>query len=338
MDSRRGPGHPRRHGADGRVWGIKLGSGGRCVDFCERNNLVGVGWSDVDTEVLRTATLDELRDHVRAKCAWYKTERERGMAAGQLHRFARVCSVGDFILYYDPPRKRVQIARVMSDLFRRPGELDAEDDIYQCRTVELVQKPIPILEFYGGLKGSLLGPRMSFWQLHDAYAVVDRLARGLPPDGVADPEIEQSFRDLRALLLRRLDVLNERDWEWLVVDFFKAQGAHVDERKVGGSHAIIDAEARFEHGEFGAEVWRVQVKHWKYPVDWPAIQKDYQHAIADGEVRFCFVSTSGFTDEARTRADEEGVRLLEAADFTRFLLTGRVRERLRVRLQLPVLD
>ncbi len=321
----------------GRVWGIKLGSGGRYVDFCERNHLVGVGWSNVDTEILRSATLDELRDHVRKTCTWYKTERDRGFAAGQLHRFARVCTVGDFVLYYDPPRRRVQIARVTSDMFRRPANLADEEDICQCRSVELLREPIPILDFYGGLKGRLLGPRMSFWQIHDAYEVVDRLARGVSPDGVADPEIERSFQELRGLLLRRLEILNERDWEWLVVDYFKAQGAHVDERNVGGNRTIIDVEARFEHGELGAEIWRVQVKHWKSPVDWASIEKDYLHAIADGEVRFCFVATSGFTDEARTRSDEEGIRLLDASDFIRFLLAGRARERLRVKLQLPAL-
>ncbi len=321
-----------------RVWAIKLGSGGRCVDFCERHGVVGLGWDTVDTEVLRTSSWDALRDHVRQTCKWYETEGQRGRAVGQLYRFARECQVGDFVLYYDPPRRQVRICRVTSEVFRRDFEPEAPDDIIQCRRVEHVGKPIPILDFYGGLKGSLLGPRMSFWELREVYDVVDRLGRGEPPDGVPDPEVQRAFGDLRQLILRRLEVLDDEDWEWLVVDFFKAQGAHVDERRVGGSTPSIDLEARFEHGELGAEVWRVQVKRWSTAVDWATIQKDYVPAVADGDVRFCFVSVSGFTDDARTRAEEENVRLLEAADFTRFLLSGRVRERLRVKLKLPALE
>ena len=56
------------------------------------------------------------------------------------------------------------------------------------------------------------------------------------------------------------EALNERDWEWVVVDWLKTQGAHVDERHVGKNQPIIDAEARFDHGELGEDLWRVQVK------------------------------------------------------------------------------
>lgn len=37
------------------------------------------------------------------------------------------------------------------------------------------------------------------------------------------------------------------------------------------------------------------------------------------------------------KAEEEDVRLLEAADFTRFLLSGRMRARIRTKLKVPLL-
>ena len=45
------------------------------------------------------------------------------------------------------------------------------------------------------------------------------------------------------------EALNELDWEWLVVDYLKAQGASVNERLVGGNRPIIDAEAMFDLGD-----------------------------------------------------------------------------------------
>jgi len=318
-----------------RAWGIKLGSGGICVPFCERHGIVGVGWRTIDPAFLAGADRDALWKHVEQRCDWYHGDRTAiGAAAGQLHRFARECHEGDYVVYYDPPKKHVRIGRVTSALRYRDFEPDVNVDIWHYRTVELSPRTYPILDFYGGLKGSLLGPRMSFWGLRDVHAVAS-LFRGEQPhvDVVPDASLREAFGTLQGLVVQRAEALNAEDWEWLVVDYFKAQGAHVDERRVGKSQPIIDAEARFDHGEFGEEVWRVQVKRLHgQKVDWSAVDADRRHA---GDARFCYVSVFGFTDDARQRAADEGVVLLEAGDFTRFMLSGKMRSRLRERLQLP---
>lgn len=208
-----------------------------------------------------------------------------------------------------------------------------DPDIWHYRKVEYPVDPIPILDLHGSLKGSLLGPRMSFWDMGPVFETVDQIARGESPHAAANPELEGVYRNLEELVIRQTDVLTDQDWEWLVVDYLKAQGAYVDERFVGGTRPIIDTEAVFDHGELGIEVWRVQVKRRKgAPFDWPEIEHDYQHV---GDANFCFVSVFGFTEQARQRADEEGVRLLEAGDFVRFLLGGKLRPRLRDKLRLP---
>lgn len=320
----------------GRTWGIKLGSGGICVPFCEKYGIVGVGWKDVDPSVLAVADWDTLRKHVAETCAWYKGDRRAiGMATGQLYRFGRECSEGDYILYYDPPRKHVRVARVRSGPRFRDFDLADDADIWHYRAVEIAEKSIPILDFYGGLKGSLLGPRMSFWDLGDEHSAAPQLFRGESPHLALapDPKLTEAYNALRDLVVQRAEALCAEDWEWVVVDYLKAQGAHVDERRVGKSQPIIDAEARFNRGELGEEVWRVQVKRLKNQlIDWPAIEADYEHA---GEARFCYVAVFGFTEEARRRAADERVVLLEAGDFTRFLLSGKLRPRLRDLLRLP---
>jgi predicted Mrr-cat superfamily restriction endonuclease len=319
-----------------RAWGIKLGSGGICVPFCEKHGIVGIGWKDVDSDVLAVADRDTLWRHVAEKCDWYNGDRRAiGTAAGQLYRFGRECREGDYILYYDPPRKHVRVARVKSEARFRDFDLADGVDIWHYRSVDIAANPIPILDFYGGLKGSLLGPRMSFWELGDAHGTVAQLFRGESPHLTLapDPKLTDAYNALRGLVVQRAEALNAEDWEWLIVDYLKAQGAHVDERRVGKSQPIIDAEARFDRGELGEEIWRVQVKRRKNQlVDWPTIEADYEHA---GEARFCYVAVFGFTEEARKRAADERVVLLEAGDFTRFLLSGKLRPRLRELLQLP---
>lgn len=318
-------------------WGIKLGSGGRCVPFCEERGIIGVGWKSVDPMVLATADREGLRAHISKSCAFYKGEaRAIGGAVGQLWRFSRECKIGDYVLYYDPPRKRVQVARVTSELKHREFEPDVDIDVWHYREVKLAPTPIAIVDFYGGLKGALLGPRMSFWDLRDRRGIAAQLFAGVknPTTALApDPKILETYHALRELLVLRLTQLDAADWERLVADYLRAQGAYVDEEKVGGSQAVIDIEARFERGELGDDIWRVQVKRLKHAVDWELIEKDYVNA---GEgVRFAYVSVAGFTPEARARASDEGILLLEAGDFMRFLLSGRLRPELRDRLQLP---
>jgi predicted Mrr-cat superfamily restriction endonuclease len=313
----------------GRAWVIKLGSGGRCVDFCERHGVVGLGWRNVEARLLLTASKDELFRHVSERCGWYKTNAQRAAATGQLYRFARECTVGDYVLYYDPPRKRVVVCEVTSDATLRTFEPEDPADIWHVRRVDVLRK-VPILDFFGTLKGRILGPRMSFWELRP-FSDVNRVARG-EHGGTADPEIEAAYETLSRLVLERAKALDAKDWEALVADYFKAQGAHLDER-IEGNRAIIDVEAVFDHGELGEELWRVQVKRYQdKPVDWNVIEKDLEHV---GSARFCFVSVYGFTAEARANAEQEGVHLLEAGDFTRFLLGGKLRPALREKLLLP---
>jgi predicted Mrr-cat superfamily restriction endonuclease len=320
----------------GRAWAIKLGSGGRVIPFCERHAIIGIGWQMIDLAVVVRGSRDELVGHVREQCDWYKTNREVGGAVGNLSRFIRECKPGDYVLYYDPPNKHVVITRAVSEALFRDFEMDDPIDVWHYRRVEYPVQPISILDFHGSIKGGVLGPRGTFWSLDRSYVAIDHLAHGRDPgtEVAPDAEVTEAYERLRSLVVTRAQALHDHDWEWLVVDYLKAQGAQVDERAVGGSRPIIDVEARFDHGELPEEVWRVQVKRYQdKPVDWPAIERDASHV---GEARFCYVSVFGFTAQARERAAAEEIVLLEAGDFIRFLLGSKLRPDLRAKLRLPL--
>lgn len=326
-----------------RAWAIKLGSGGRCVPFCEKHKLVGIGWKNVAPKVVVSGTREEIYRDLEARPEYQDDQGSLGQWTGSLWRFGQACAKGDYVLYYDPGKKRVQICRVLSPPKYRNFDLQANDtlgnevDIWHYRKIEFATDPIPILDLYGALKGKLLGPRGTFWELRDEFKTIDQLTKGLLPHVLiaSDPEIREAFTKLRTLVVRRAEALNERDWEYLVADYFKAQGAQVDESAVGGSRGTIDVEAVFTHGEIPESVWRVQVKRLQNrQIDWNAIATDFEYV---GEAQFCYVSVFGFTDEARQIAEEKGVLLLQAEDFTSFLLSGKMRESVAKKLLLPAL-
>ena len=318
------------------AWAIKLGSGGSTVPFCEVHRIVGVGWRQIDCEIVTKENRDAIWAHIRRVYPSDEVlDRTVSNWTGQLFRFGQECKEGDYILYYDPPNKHVRICRVGSSSKYRQFESENDTDIWHYRNVEYPIEPIPILDLYGSLKGKLLGPRMSFWELKGCYATIDAIVRGEKPHVLAAPDIELkvAYAELRRLVIRRLEALQDGDWELLVVDYLKAQGAHVDESDVGGNRAIIDAEARFDHGELGEEIWRVQVKRYQdRRVDWPEIEEDLKRI---GDTKFCYVSVFGFTPRAIQDADRQGIRLLEGGDFTLFVLGGKVRDSLKEKIALP---
>lgn len=310
------------------------------MDFCEKRRVVGLGWPKIDPEVIKKEDWGVLKTALRKNYPDYcSSSGAAGRSAGQLWSFYHECSVGDYMLYYDPPRKHVRICRVVSDPMYRDFETNDETDIWHYRKVEYPIDPIPILDFYGALKGSLLGPRMSFWDISWGYETIEGLANKVSPEEIAaaEPELEAAYQNLQKIVMDRCMVLNEKDWETLVAEYFRAQGAEVG--KVGGNQPVIDAEARFDRGELGFDIWRVQVKRRQdSKVDWPEIE-DILEKI--GDANLCFVSVFGFTEEARERVESEGepgsrqIRLLEKEDFFRFIITGRMDEKLKRRIKVP---
>lgn len=326
----------------GRVWAVKLGSGGRCIPFCEKHSIVGIGWRAVPSSVVSSGSRDELFSALEHITYYVGLESKFGQWVGSLHRFGAECSKDDFVLYYDPRKKHVQIKRIISDSsFYRDFDLKAEDtdgdevDIWHCRTVETVCAPIPIVDFHGSLKGKLLGPRGTFWQLHEQFELVKQIADGIA-HGLAfarDSEIQDAKRNLEKLVTARTEALNEHDWELMAADYFRSQGASVDEHSIGGNQSVIDFEAVFDHGEIPESVWRVQVKRYQdRPVDWQEIKK---YADRAGTAELCFVSVFGFTEAARKFGEDNSILLMQAESFSTFILTGNIRESLRLKLVLP---
>jgi predicted Mrr-cat superfamily restriction endonuclease len=315
-----------------RAWCIKLGSGGRCVPFCESHKIVGLGWKWVDPKIVAAGSREQLWNHIH-EANFYKGDRRKiGGAAGQMYRFGQECAAGDYVFYYDPPRKHVRICRVISGPLYRNFDENQDIDIWHYRKVEYSVEPIPVLDFHGVLKGTLLGPRMSFWSMPGGTAVAESLISGVAPTSQFDKEYDETCKRLRDLLVKRSEALNHADWECLVADFLRSRGADLGQQRIGGNRPIIDVEAQFDHGEFGQETWRVQVKCLRdRKVDWPEIEQDFKNV---GEARFCYVSVFGFTELARENAEANDIVLLEAGDFAEFLISGKLRQGLRQKLRL----
>jgi len=113
-----------------RAWAIKLGSGGRCVPFCERHSIIGVGWRTIDKGIAATGDRDALFVHLRDaydNAGENVTRLKLAQWTGALTRFCHDVEQGDIVIYYDPPQKRVQVCEVASNADYRDFDMDALD-------------------------------------------------------------------------------------------------------------------------------------------------------------------------------------------------------------------
>ncbi len=317
-----------------RTWAIKLGSAGVCVPFCEKHKIIGIGWKDVDPEKIKDKKYEDAWKYISGIPDLCNGDKRRiGSDTGNLNRFINECKVGDYVLYYDPPNKHVRICKVVSEALYRDFDNNNQNiDIWHYRKVEYPSKPISIIDFDGRLKGGVIGPQLSFWQLEGRTEAVEENIIGKVNQ--TDPEISQAFYNLRELLTKKSYILTDVDWEIVVANYFQAQGAQI-RGKIGGNQPLIDVEARFSRGELGEEIWRGQVKYYRNnKVDWSEIEDYYTRVPGGNDVRFFYVSVTGFTETARSNAYEHGIQLFEAEDFARFFLSGKLDERLRRKLGL----
>ncbi len=321
-----------------KTWGIRLGSYGSQIDFCENQKIVGIGWNSVPAELMKSNNKDEI---VQFLMEFYPTRKKAGIAASQLTRFYHSINVGDYILYYNPPKKNVTIAKVESAASYRDFDLHKKDsDIWHYRKVSYPCPPIPITRFDAVLKWSLLGPKLSIWNIEQDSKRVDLLAQGLDPKQLEVPDIDISnaHEKLSELISKRLQSLDEIDLELLVSDYFEFSGLKVI-GSVGGNRTLIDVEGQLGCGAF-EERWVAQVKRRQNSkIDWPEIVDYFEKSDYDN---FCFVSLFGFTDRAHEENDNfhdddknrlSNIVLLEAKDFVDMVITRKCSEKILKKIQ-----
>lgn len=333
----------------GRTWAIKLGSMGELVPFCERHGLVGLGWPDVRPEVALAGDRASLLRYVESHYERGASEAQRRSIVGQIHRFCVEAAKGDEVVYFDPARAHVVVATIESDVFARDFGRPEVAGVWYWRRVARRAAPLPIGELSAGMQRRLRVPYITFWNLRSFDLLSSKGASsgarrasaaraGAPPGGPApDPEIEDAYQRLEALLVRRVAWLQDQDVEALAVDWVRARGGEVDERAITRGRQLIEFEATVPAGHGSPRTLNLLLKRYRgRPVNWPTIGRARGKA-ARGSV-CCFVAMGGFTSEAQTRAGAEGVALLEARDFVPLLMSGQIRDSLRARLQIPAAD
>jgi predicted Mrr-cat superfamily restriction endonuclease len=311
-------------------WGLRLGSGGKFVDYCQNKKppIIGIGWKDVPHEIAMINNWTKLRNEVKKiyKDVYeWDNEHSISSATTQIFYFHSIMRIGDLVWYYNPRTGSLFLTKITSEAKFRNFDLDKSDiDIWHYREVEKARE-FAVDQVPGDLYASIRHPKQTVWNMEWATEVSEEFwseKRKLSLEK-EKKDIESAYKSLLDLIVKNIKQLNENDWEKLIAEYFKVQGGKII-GAIGGSRPIIDVEAEFNIGLLPPVTWKAQVKRYndKQKVDWPEIQS-YLNYCRPGEY-FVFVSVSGFTLEAKNESNNEKLQipvyLLEPEDIARFIL------------------
>lgn len=298
------------------AWMIRAGRGGIYAEQWHERGYVGIGW-DCGGENLSAMNLEQIRAAytVRHPDA---SKNSIAISVGQIYRFAHEMAEGSDVIMYEPSTRLYHLGKVAGPCLSS----SCSDDITYLRKVEW-QLSVPRDRLTSSSKNSL-GSIMTIFSVSDEI-MNEFHERQENSKSQMDFEYEVDSFDkkdtLEATYENGIELIKDQvcklgweDMERLVAGLLRAMGycARITPRGSDGGRDVVASP-----DVLGLEAPRIvaEVKHRKGTIGAPMIRSFI--AGLRSEDRGLYVSTGGFTKEARYEADRSNVpvRLLNLEDF-----------------------
>ena len=293
------------------MWMVRAGQGAAYVeDFIERK-VVAIGWQEIG-DVPTGASREQISQKL-AEALPNESAGKRAISAGQIYRFINEFKNGDRVVTYDPSRRIYHVGKIASNARYAPGLIEEHPRVRDVHWQGEVQRD----SISTSTKNTLGAISTLFLLSDEAAAEIDALLTGkaAPVPEVPEEEAEVTediARDLRARSREFIkDKVTQLDWQQLqelVAGLLRAMGYKTRISPMGpdrGKDIIASPDG------FGFEQPRiiVEVKHRpKEAMGAPEIRSFLggRHANDKG----LYVSTGGFTKDARYEADRASIPLV----------------------------
>lgn len=298
-------------------WMIRAGRGGiYAADWLNRG-LVGIGWDFGATDIASMS-----REQIRSGYAIKHpndSKNKLAAAVGQIYRFAHDMEQGSTVVMYDPETRLYHIGTIA-------GPCKPATDIEEATFTRAVKwkQTAQRDALTTSSKNSLGGIQTIFSISNEVVADLKSASKSETSSQPDETEDDAADDDARAatydngieLIKDRVNQVGWEDMERLVAGLLKAMGycARVTPKgSDGGRDVVASPDA------LGLESPRIvaEVKHRKGAMGAPAV-RSFIGGLRAGD-RGLYVSTGGFTKEARYEADRATIpiRLLDLDSFVR---------------------
>ncbi len=301
------------------AWMIRAGRGGVYAQSWLDDGVIGIGW---DFGGVNVASMTKKQIHDTYVDFHADESRGRvGAAVSQIYKFAHDMAEGSAVVMYEPETRLYHLGKVTG-----PCVASDEDGVAYRRTVTWGETA-PRDALLPASKNSLGGISTIFSvsaKVMDDLRRVANMKTPAPAAPSADDEDEGTDEEVRYAtfdngierIKDRILTVDPDDMERLVAGLLRAMGYHASvtpKGSDGGRDVVASPDA------LGLETPRIvcEVKHRKGAMGAPELRA-FIGGLRGGD-RGLYVSTGGFTKEARYEADRSNVpvRLLDIDGFAR---------------------
>ncbi len=296
---------------------VRAGRGGIHAAYFLSESIVALGWGEVGE--IRADDADE--EIARRFDKAYPNEKRgaRRSGAGQVKRFFREVKVGDPVVTYDNESRTYHLGEILSSAERKLHAPEGGEEWFMyCREVRWTDR-IPRDSLSQSTRDSL-GLRMTLYRLpaEPSADLMRRVSDATPDDAqdsppatddetIDDDFYSQEYIDKSEQFIE--DAIAKLGWEdiqELVAGIIRTMGYKTKVSSPGPDRGV-DIFASPDGLGFAEPRIFVEVKHRSGSVGAPAI-RSFIGGRRDGD-RCLYVSTGGFTKEARYEAERAQVPL-----------------------------
>ena len=297
------------------VWMVRAGDDNELADTVWNEHAVAIGWPDIG-DLSKVATREALKGLYRETFS-DDPARRVDINAGQLYRFAWALKEGDYVLTYNKSTRDILIGVCEGPYEYRPDVLSERyPNVRRVRWLKRVSRD----DFSAPARNSF-GSSLTVFQA-DAHLEEIQLAISAaesPMTSLTGGD-EPSFYDetqskAEELIADLISKLAPYDFQDLVAGVLRAMGFRATSARPGPDGGV-DIVAHPDAFGFEGPRIKVQVKHKKERATGPEMQQ-LRGALHDGS-NGLFVSTSGFTEDARSQAGP--MKILDRDEFIKLML------------------
>lgn len=304
---------------EGHFWVVRVPKGQDIIEKVKKEKAVAIGFGIKDS----ISNIDD-REELKVLFREARPESKEGkinISAGQLFRFAHTIEKGDWILTPNRDSRTVLFGRASSGYIFSPNLL--REGFSHSRKVEWLGE-FSRDEMSHSLRKSMGGASTVFnMDKHENELLHLMKQPGGPKiktDGGDDdvPFYDETKAKADELIADMVSGIDPFDFQELVAGMLQSMGYRTRVSDAGPDHGV-DVIAHPDVFGFEAPRIKVQVKHRKSTAGGPDI-RNLIGTLGEGE-KGLFVSTGGFTTEARNEARKNPrLSLVDSEEFVKLLI------------------
>jgi restriction system protein len=311
------------------TWMVRAGEGGRFVEDFLGQKLAAIGWKDVGPLSAETTDDEIQRKFLAAYPDWKDGSRRSG--AAQVKRFMREVQVGESAVTYDPDRRLYFLGEItglmdwrpeheLSRLRRVNWTRQVARDLLSATARNTLGSTLTLFRIDESLATELLKKSVPIGSEHPAVSPVASASASPATDPSESIVIKDAEEMAQAFVEDRLARLDEEQIPELIASILKAMGYKTRVSPKGPDRGIDIFASPDGLGLQEPRIF-VEVKH---RIGTPMGSKEIRAFLGGRQKgdRCLYVSTGGFTKEARYEADraETPLTLLTLASIRELLL------------------